>query len=238
MHPPLHTPHLCAAALWLAAGAAAAQELRLGTGVDCSQGRYGTAQEVGVCMLPHHLHLVAARYELKLSLPYIRVDAGLPGQQVSGYGDASLHGAVVVAEDLPGVDALEVGMKVKARNGSVDRGLGNGRMAHQLGLGTVSFVGARHLVLLYTGLTHGQRPDRQTGAYATAWYKFFARPGLRLGVLYENNEIGWSQRIETLALMPEVAVGSHWTLKPFAYVGLNSFAPDRGIGLVSSYRLR
>ena len=223
------------AAAQSAATACVADDIRLGTGVDCSSGRYGGREAVGGCMLPFSLQALGSHYELKLSVPYFSVDAG---QRTSGYGDASFYAARTVAENLLGIDAIEIGARYKARNGSVERGLGSGRTSWQLGFGLTEFVQSRHLLLFYAGITSGQRSDGQRGAYATAWYKYLAGPGTRLGAIYENTEIGWSRRSETLTLMPEFVLSRHWTIKPFAYVGLHRLSPERGAGIVSTYALQ
>jgi len=216
---------------------AAAPEYKLSLGLDCSSGRYGQAELVNICMVPYSLQVLSDRYELKLSVPYYDVRAEA-GSGTRGVGDASFYAARTVLEEALGLDAIELNLKVKARNGSSARGLGTGRTAYNLGFGLTKLAGTQHLVLAYGGLTARSRPGSEIGGFAVVWYKYLASPRVRIGLLYENNEVGYAKRIETFAVMPELVVGGGWTLKPFVYVGLNGFAPDKGIGMVGSYSLR
>ncbi len=224
------------AALWLLLGflpcVAVADEIKVGTAIDCSRGKYGQDTWTVVCMYPNYVQAFTGPYEFKLSIPYIDT-RNQPGGK--GFGDITLYAGRTVAEDMLGFDAIDLGVKMKARNGSVDRGLGNGRSGYAGGIALTTLVRDRHLLLAYFGATTGSRDDSRVGAYLNVWYKFLFNDHQRLGVLYENNELGYSKRIETLTLMPEFVFGGKWTVKPFVYRGLNSFAPSIGVGVATSY---
>lgn len=211
---------------------ASADELKIGTGVDCSSGKYGQETPTVVCFYPHNIHAFTGPYEFKLSFPYVDIK---DASGTNGYGDVSFYAGKTIAEDVFGLDAIDLGVKVKGHNGRADRGLGTGRMAYAGGVALTSLVDSRHIYLVYYGLTSGSRQDSRIGSYATIWYKYMAGRKLRFGLIYENNEIGYINRIETLTLMPEIDIGSGVVIKPFIYVGLNAFAPSKGAGLVTSY---
>lgn len=223
-------------AAWIALGSicasAVADEIKIGSGIDCSSGKYGQPTPVEICVYPNNIHAFLGSYEFKLSLPYVEVR---DGSGVQGYSDASIYAGKTIAEDLFGIDAVDLGIKVKARNGSVDLGLGTGRTAYAAGVALTLLPEPKHLYLMYFGITSGSRQDSKVGSYATIWYKYLANSNLRVGLIYENNEIGYSGRIETLTLMPEIVITSEIVIKPFFYIGLNSFAPSKGAGLVASY---
>lgn len=211
---------------------AGADEIKAGGGVDCSSGKYGQSEPTVICFYPYNLHAFTGPYEFKLSFPYIDI-RGEGGTR--GFGDMSFYAGKTVAENFWGNDALGFDFKVKARNGSVAKGLGTGRLAYNAGLTWVSLVDTRHLYLFYYGLTWGNRPEKKVGSYTTLWYKYLSSDDLRWGLIYENNEIGYSRRIETLSFMPEIALNKRLLLKPFVYMGINAFAPSKGVGMVASY---
>ncbi len=211
---------------------AVADEVKVGTGIDCSVGKYGQTTPVQICLYPNSIHAFLGTYELKLSLPYVEVR---DGSGIKGYGDSSFYAGKTVAENFYGIDAVDLGVKVKARNGSVDLGLGTGRTAYSGGVALTWLPAPRQLYVLYLGFTSMSRNGSEIGSYATVWYKYLATDNMRLGLIYENNEIGYSKRIETFTLMPELVVSGNITFKPFVYIGLNSFAPSKGAGLVASY---
>ena len=183
---------IAAIALALFRTAAAADEIKVGTGIDCSSGKYGQTIPVVICVYPNSVHAFFGLYEFKLSVPYIDVK---DGSGAKGYGDFSIFAAKTIAEDVLGLDGIELDLKVKARNGSVDLGLGTGHTAYAAGIGLTWLPSSQHLYFLYAGATSGSRLDSKTGAYATVWYKYLSSPNLRVGLIYENNEIGYVNRI-------------------------------------------
>jgi hypothetical protein len=217
-----------------AASLAAHAEWRVGSGIDCSSGRYGTDDSIPVCIYPNNLHVFQGAWEVKVSVPSIHVN---DASDAEGQGDASLFVGYTFARDVLGLFDLELDVKVKGRNGSVREGLGTGRTSQSLGLGAVSLLEGRHLLLLYAGATRNGRPAGGTGAYATAWYKFLHSERSRVGVIYENNDVGHANRIETLTLMPEFVLARRWTIKPFVYRGLRTFGPRQGAGVVFAYTI-
>jgi hypothetical protein len=140
----------CAFALGVGAAShslAADGELRLGAGLDYTQGKYGTSTETKVLAVPVTARYEVERWTYKLTLPYLKVDGPanfLPGfgpvnnsgkpkrrnfagtTTESGLGDAVLSATYNVWYDRSLERGMDLTGRVKLPTGDAARGLGTG----------------------------------------------------------------------------------------------------------------
>lgn len=143
------------------------------------QGRYGTAQTIGIFYDPSYLQYQTARMRLKLTVPYISVSSLPAGAKLtngtlstrtqnsqtitaSGLGDIWLAGHFTLIPERGLRPALVPYAKIKFGTASAAKGLGTGRNDYEVGLGLNTTIGVNvfpfaHIGYRFVGSPPGQR---------------------------------------------------------------------------------
>jgi len=218
------------------------------TGIDYSQGDYGTGVNTDILIVPFSLRYKTGDLRLTATLPWLRIDGSsaivgdgnggvvidpnAPRTVRSGVGDLNLGAAWAIPEDRLGF-GLEINGRVKLPTAKASRGLGTGKADFAVGAELSKTLGA-----VTPFVSAGYRmPGSPAGiALHNAWYGS-AGASLALGksVLiasydYRQSTSNLSRDSEELFGAFSTPVSHRLNFTLYGSAGLTKGAPDFGVG--------
>ncbi|NHA13736.1 transporter [Thioalkalivibrio sp. XN279] len=245
----------------LAAAAAPAAEspratspgsFQLSVGTEFTTGEYGGDRSVDELYIPLTGWYRSDRMSLRLTVPYLRVDApagtiieGPGGQPIpgdgpdvteSGLGDVVLGMTLYDAwKNRAGDLALDLGGSIKLGTADEDKGLGTGQTDFTLQADLVKFLPGFTAIgsvgYVFRGDPDGFTLDDGLIASVGGLSNSGSR-GMRVGAFLDYREAGYEfndDRLEALGMVGWRMDG--WGAYVTASVGLSDSAPDWGLGL-------
>jgi len=217
------------------------------TGIDFTMGDFGTDTDTDVWYVPSSLKLEWDPFFIKVTVPYVVVDGaavlidgqpegatGLEGTR-NGIGDIVLSGGYVYFPTSGFLPVIELSGKVKFATADEDKGLGTGEESYTLQLEVskrfgwftpFGAVGYRFI---------GSPADFDLDDKLFASGGFSARLGDRVsaGVVYDwaQSSVDGRPDIQEISPFASLRLGKHFSIDPYALVGLTSASPDWGMGV-------
>ena len=232
----------------------AAPVIKLGTGLDWSQGKYGFTQTTEVTSIPVNLSYDEGRWNFKATIPYISIKGpasvvsggggteGAPrptSNTESGLGDITLSGTFH-ARPVPGELNVDLTARVKFPTASESKGLGTGETDYYTQLDLYQNFGAitPFATLGYRFLGRNSSFALKDGAYLTAGAAYKISTTTVAGLAYD-----WRSRIisgaqngtDGLAFVSVTPV-PNWNFLGYLLVGFNAASPDIGVGVAATYK--
>lgn len=238
-------------------------ELRVSTGLDFSRGDYGQHAKTEMVYVPFTLAYLFDHFapsptprdqlELKLSLPYLDVDApieagGRESARETGIGDLLIGVSYLYYPEHTEVPAGELGFRVEIPTADEQRGLGTGKTDYALQLTLFQRYG--DFVPFASGGYRfiGKNPPAfvlNSGVTASAGLSWIPLEGWSLGVSYD-----WRQAISSsvvpsstagdalattddgheLTLFGTAPLASWFRLSPYVVAGLTDGSPNFAVG--------
>lgn len=237
----------------VAAAPASAGTWRLGTGVDYTNGDYGSESDVSTLYAPVNIKYRNGRFGLRLTVPYLEVsgpgtvldEGGLlvpgPDRTDSGLGDvivaATLYDLVAIPDQGFYIDLTA---KTKFGTADEDKGLGTGQTDYAL---QSEWYKDFERVALFGTLgykVYGDPPgaDLDDVAFASLGGDYRFATATRTGLIYDYREsaVAGGDALQELTLFVSFATGNGMSLQPYVLAGLSDSSPDWGAGVMVSWR--
>jgi len=255
-------PLTCVATIVLGAVAAVTQPARADfsflTGVDYTSGKYGATEETRVLYVPFTFKYEAQRYVLRLTVPYIRVDAPVGGeiigigadgqpiraggtgvrQRTSGLGDVVAAAGYAVWDTGAGT-LLDLVAKVKFGTADDAKGLGTGKNDYSLQLDGSTMLGRLALLMTAGYRIYGDPEgiDFHNVYFGSIGgvYKFSAQTSA--GLIYDTRQPilpGTEPQRELTAFVTN-KIGKSYKVQSYVLVGFSDASPNWGVGLMLDY---
>ena len=230
-------------------------ELSILTGVDYSSGDYGDTEATRILYIPVTAKYEAERYVLRLTIPYVEIDApsggdiiaiGPGGQPIrsgagtretnSGLGDVVASVAYTVFESVPSGAILDLVGKVKFGTADSDQGLGTGETDYAVQLDGYKKIGPVTLLATLGYRVYGDPPgtDFDNVAFGAlgAVYKFSSDTSA--GVIFDmrDNIVLTSDPQYELTAFVTRKLGARTKLQGYLLTGFSDASPDWGGGLM------
>jgi opacity protein-like surface antigen len=232
----------------------------LTTGADYSVGRYGGTADTKILVVPFSLRAKTGPFRFSATIPYLRIDgpgnivgggdtgpividpnAPSPRQVRQGVGDLSLGVAYSLPSAALGGFDVDLGARVKLPTSSRSRGLGTGKTDF-----AVSADISRSIGNVSPFVTVGYRiPGKPAGLNLrnsfTGSVGTTVTAGKAVAILsYDYAGRTSAQSIDSHSLFGALSgpVAGGLTLTGYGTVGLSQGAPDYGVGLLASVKIR
>ena len=234
--------------------------LSLLTGVDYSSGEYGDTEEIRILYIPVTAKYEADRYVVRLTVPYVEIDAPSggdivaigPGEQPlrsgagnretnAGLGDVVASAGYTVFESAPAGVILDLVGKVKFGTADADDGLGTGETDYAMQLDGYKKFGSLTLLATLGYRVYGDPPgsdfDNVPFGALGAVYKF--SPDTSAGVIFDmrDNIVLDSDPQYELSAFVTRKIGGRTKLQGYVLTGFSDSSPDWGGGLMVIYEL-
>lgn len=239
--------------LW-ANGAAA--ELKLSTGLDYSEGKYGSTIKTTQVTLPMVAKYESDRWSAKLSLPYVHITNVNPGaggealpcgnalitqKNVSGLGDLVASGSYTVYQENGYL--IDIGGKAKFATGDTKKCLSSGKNDYS---GQIDLAKKfdQFTVFGTVGWTKKGDPDFSGVAinyrnpfFYTLGTSYDFGNGISSGASYDYRQrlILTSDPISELTLFLTVKQSSRLKLQGYLGAGFSNASADHGGGILATY---
>jgi hypothetical protein len=218
--------------------------LTASTGVDYSEGDYGSGDDSQTLYVPTSVKLEVDPFIFRVSIPWVRStcnlfdDACQGGAQPeeSGVGDVFLGLAYVYYPDASSMlPAVELSTKIKIGTADPDKGLGTGENDYTL---QADFSKSFGSVVPFAGVGYrfvGDPPgnDLQNKWLAYAGVSATLSRRISLGISYDWSQSASPRLPDSHELSPFASfkVGSRFAISPYGVIGLSENSPDWGFGL-------
>jgi len=229
------------------------------TGVDYTSGKYGTTEETRVLYVPFTFKYEAQRYVLRLTVPYVSVDApvggeiigiGADGQPIraggtgmrertSGLGDVVAAAGYTVWNTGAGTLIDLVG-KVKFGTADDAKGLGTGKNDYSLQLDGSSTVLNRFALIYTAGYRVYGDPegiDFHNAFFGSLGgvYKFSAQTST--GLIYDTRQhiLPGTEPQRELTVFVTNKIGKSYKVQSYVLGGFSDASPSWGVGLMLDY---
>lgn len=228
----------------------------MSTGFDFSSGEYGESESTEVWYVPLNVKYEwQRRWIFRVTVPYIRVTSGgsivtagdviavAPGGErdtQEGLGDVVMGVTYRIDPPRPAFPYVDLTTKLKIPTASQSKGLGTGEVDTTLQIDVMKPFGRFTPFGTLAFRFVGDPPDADLTDTFSASLGFdwrFAKT-LSGGVYY-----GWRQTAsrslgEAHEIVPFLSwkLADHFTIGPYAEVGLSTAAPDFGAGLMLGYK--
>lgn len=225
------------------------------TGADYSSGEYGDTEETRILYIPVTAKYEADRYVLRLTIPYVEIDApsggdiiaiGPGGQPIrsgagnretnAGLGDVVASAGYTVFESAPAGAILDLVGKVKFGTADADDGLGTGETDYAVQLDGYKTFGPFTLLATLGYRVYGDPPGSDFDNVAFGGlggvYKF--SPDTSAGVIFDirdNIVLNSDPQYELTAFVTH-KVGARTKLQGYLLTGFSDSSPDWGGGLM------
>jgi hypothetical protein len=219
-------------------GQAASAGLSVMTGVDYSSSDSGDTEATRILFVPVTAKFEADRTVLRLTVPYVEIDAPGAGtrETSSGLGDVVASAAYTVFESTPSGIILDLLGKVKFGTADADQGLGTGETDYALQLDGYKKFGSFTLLATVGYRVYGDPPrsdfdDVPFGALGVV-YKF--SPDTSAGAIFDmrDNIVLNSDPQYELTVFVTRKVGARFKLQGYVLGGFSDSSPDWGAGLM------
>ena len=195
------------------------------TGLDFSTGDFGTDTDADTWYVPTSLKLEWDPFFLKVTVPYVIVD-----------GDVVLSGGYVYFPTSPFLPVVELSGKVKFATADEDKGLGTGEENYSLQLDVSKQFGwfTPFGAVGYKFIGDPPGVDLNDKIFASAGFSARLSDRVSAGVVYDWAESAVAGRSDIHEISPfgSIRFGNHFSIDPYALVGLTSASPDWGVGVL------
>ncbi len=244
---------MLALAIFTAPSHVHAEDWKLTTGADYTNGDYGGTNDISTLYVPVTGKFRGERVGLRVTVPYVQVSG--PGTIVDTAGqlipgpdrtDGGL-GDVIVAGTLYDIVALReqrfyIDLTAKAKFGTADetKGLGTGENDYSLQgewykdferVGLFGSVGYK---------VYGDPPgtDFENAAYASLGSDFGFTRNVRAGLIFDYREsaVRGGDALQELTLFASISSSNGMSLQPYVLGGLSDSSPDLGAGIMVSWK--
>lgn len=238
-----------------AAGAADAGTFRAGAGVDYTSGEYGGTETISQVYVPVSVAYRAARWGVRLTVPYVSVDgpgtiidsggefiAG-PDKSRSGLGDVILGATLydVVRDDEAGV-YVDIGVKAKFGTASATDGLGTGENDFSIQASVLKNLDRLALFGTFGYKLRGdpQGVDLRNVGFATIGGDYRVASGTRIGLMYDYrpSALSGGDALQEATAYISFSSGRRTSIQPYFVAGFSDSSPDWGAGLSIGWRPR
>lgn len=239
----------------LTAAPVAAQDLTVSTGVDYSQGDFGTNVDTSILVVPVSLRAGWDRFSISASVPYIQIDGSssvvgggagpivtdpaLTQTKRSGVGDLSVR----LRYDVIELSGVEVSLSGRAK-------LPTGSEAKRLSTGKADFAGGVEVAATggtiqpfgeigYRVLGDPDGVELENGLYGSIGASAILGGGV-VGIAsydYVAASVSTLEDSQSLFAGLVVPVGRRLSLTGYGTAGLSDSAADYGVGLLLSFKL-
>jgi len=237
------------------AGQPAFAGLSVLTGIDYSSGEYGDTEETRILYIPVTAKYEADRYVLRLTVPYVEIDApsggdiiaiGPGGQPIrsgagnretnAGLGDVVASAGYTVFESVPSGVILDLVGKVKFGTADADEGLGTGETDYAMQLDGYKKFGPFTLLATLGYRVYGDPPgsDFDNVAFGGLGGVYTFSPDTSAGVIFDirdNIVLSSDPQYELTAFVTH-KVGARTKLQGYLLTGFSDSSPDWGGGLM------
>lgn len=244
---------LCSAAACLAmtANPAVAEDgpsLSVTTGLDYSQGDYGTGVDTEILVVPLNVRYKTGGLRLSATMPWLRIegssaivgdgsggviiDPNAPRTTRSGFGDLSFGAAYLIPEETLGF-GLDLSARVKLPTASRSKGLGTGQTDVTIGAEVSKSLGPL-TPFVSIGYRMPGDPDgiRLDNAWTASAGASLAAGRTVFIASYDYREASsmLSEDSEEIFGAVSTPVGDRLNLTAYGTAGLSDGAPDFGVG--------
>ena len=218
--------------------------LTASTGVDYSEGDYGSGADSQTLYVPTSVKLELDPFIFRASIPWVRStcnlfdDACQGGAQPeqSGVGDVVLGFAYVYYPEASSpLPAVELSTKIKIGTADRDKGLGTGETDYTL---QVDFSKSFGPLVPFAGVGYrfvGDPPgtDLQNKWLAYTGVSASVSQRISLGISYDWSQSASPNFPDSHELSPfaNFKMGSRFAISPYGVIGLSENSPDWGFGL-------
>lgn len=231
------------------------QEVTVSTGVDYSQGDFGSDVDTSILVVPFSLRANFEGLTLTATVPYLEIDGStsvigggdgpiitdpdITEAKRSGIGDVNLRASVDLV-DL-GMAELSANGRVKLPTGSKSKGLSTGEVDFAGGLELAATQGVVQPFgeIGYRVLGDPEGFDLQNGIYGSAG-AIVLFPGNLVGIAsYDYVEASSSTIDDTHSLFGGLVIpaSDQLSLTTYGTAGLSESAADWGVGILLSLKL-
>ena len=237
-----------AATIAQAADSPSPPRLRVSLGAHYSTGDYGTSSPTDIFYLPLTVRTDIEQWNLKLTIPYLRIHGGsgtvqgrTAGGTADGLGDVLLRGAYAIPSHRAWMPFLEVAGLAKFPTASRTDGLGTGR--YDFGIeAEASWVVQRFSPFVTVGYRFlGSSPSihLHEAVVGSAGGQYRVTDNLDLGLLFDYRQAPSTASGERREVVPFLAFrwSTHWSVNAYGSAGFADGSPDAGCGLELGYTL-
>ena len=225
------------------------------TGADYSSGHYGDTEATRILYMPVTARYEADNYVLRLTIPYVRIDAPGDGNIIaigpdgvpirsgagtreinSGLGDVVASAGFTVFKSAPTGTVLDLAGKVKFGTADADQGLGTGETDYSVQLDGYRKFGQFTLLATIGYRVYGDPPgsDFDNVAFGALGAVYKYSPDTSAGVigdLRDNIVLNSDPQYELTAFITR-KVGARTKLQGYLLTGFSRSSPDWGAGLM------
>ena len=233
-----------------------AAEMKLSTGLDYSEGKYGSTIKTSQWTLPLVARYESENWSAKLSLPYVHIKNVNPGaggealpcgaalttpKNVSGFGDLVASGSYTVYQDNGYL--IDLGSRVKFATGDTKKCLSSGKNDYSAQIDIAKKL-EQWTVFGTAGWTKKGDPDFAGVAvdyrnpfFYTVGSSYNFGNGVSAGASYDYRQrlISTGDPISELTLFVTLKQSSRFKIQSYVVTGFSNASVDRGIGIVATY---
>lgn len=244
-----------ALAVAFVASPVAAQSITVSTGVDYSEGDFGTDTDTSVLVVPLSVRSTWDKFSISASIPYLEIDGSssvvggsagpividptAPAAKRSGIGDLSIRLRYEVL-DLGGA-ALSVNGRTKIPTGSRTKGLSTGEFDYSGGFELAATTGVIQpfAEIGYRVLGDPDGIELENGFYGSIGTSVLMGGGV-VGIAsydYVASSVNTIEDTHSLFAGIVLPVSNMLSLTGYGTAGLSDSAADYGVGLLLSLKL-
>lgn len=247
-----------AAAAFAAASPAMAQadQVSVGTGAEYTTGKYGGTESTDTLYIPFIGRYETGRWQLKATVPYIRVSGpanvvgagadrvALPGAAVrrteSGLGDIVASAFYNVSDERTAAFGLDLGVRVKLGTADEAKGLGTGENDYSLQADFFKRFGELSAFGTLGYRFYGDPPggDLRDVPYFALGGSYRLSPERSVGLAYDYRPriISGGSEVSELTAFLSQRLSREWRVQLYGLVGFSDASPDAGVGALVDYR--
>ena len=241
------------AALCASTGAQAADSgFSVGLGAEYTTGKYGGDTAIDEVYVPINFGYDARRISIRLTLPYLSVQApegtvveGPDGEQVigegpvtteSGIGDVTAALTVYDVLSLAGGDfVVDLTGEIKFGTADEDQGLGTGQTDYAVQADAFRFFDRFTAIGSFGYLFRGDPADvdLEDAFFASAGGSYAVSSQTRLGLFYDYQEasVPGNDPMQELSATLSSRPGENWWMSGYLSAGFSDSSPDWGVGI-------
>lgn len=244
-----------ALAVALMASPVAAQSVTVSTGVDYSEGDFGTGTDTTVVVVPLSVRSTWDKFSISVSIPYLEIDGSssvvgggagpiiidptAPTAKRSGIGDLSVRMRYNVLE-FAGAE-LSVNGRAKLPTGSQAKGLSTGKADFSGGVELAATTGVIQPFgeIGYRVLGDPDGVELENGIYGSVGTSVLMGGGI-VGIAsydYVSSSVDTIEDTQSLFAGLVLPVSDKLSLTGYGTAGLSDSAADYGVGLLLSFKL-
>ena len=217
---------------------------QIGTGLDYSEGKYGSTTKTTILMVPVDARVELDRFRLDATLPWedvtgpgvlaggVVVGSG-PVRDRTGLGDLDVTGAFTITHDQDGLPAIDLGGSIKFPTANSSLGTGKfdysvqGNVYHSFTPSLMLFASAG-----YQWLTSTSTISLKNGVTASGGVNYKATDDVSVGVSASFRQEYFDSLGDQFTVSPYVLwnLVPNWRVSAYATAGAGKASPDFGVG--------